>query len=867
MVPLPRTYLKNRYYLISFLAVAAILLVDYLGFIEGVNNYCYDTFFRLRGNRRPSPEILVIVVDDQCLELLKSRPVSRKNYAVLLDKLKMAGLVGFDLIFSEPTPDDPVFLDAIQRHGKTYFATYVNTYHDIAKPAFPVSEEVLGHAHLDPGVDGVARDVFHTIMVNRKALQSFASLIYSRIHNQKTDYPMTGHHLNTESGPWKFGQKNRMGINYYGGSGTFHQISMADVIFGNSRPETFYKDKIVLVGITATGLADTILNPFSENGRGMSGVEVHANIVNNLMDGSHIRKFDDLTWSLIVIAFSFIVILLTGLVIHKRLLFLYFFSFALLPIAFFLSFVKFFIWLPPMIFMFILSAVFVCAYISKLENMGHLLGQADEDWHDSFNSIQDGIVINDAQGRTLLINQAAKQFGRLIIEDILTERTQHILKEKKIQDVRLVSDEINDRYLELRFFRRYAIDGSCSGVVHVLRDVTEKKHMEENQSKLQNQLTQAQKMEAIGTLSGGIAHDFNNILSPIIGFTHLVMASLSKDSEAHRMLTQVNNASLRAKELVKQILSFSRKSDEQQKPQYIHPIINEAIKLLRSSIPVSIEIKTTLDINCGPVMCNSTQIHQVFMNLCTNAYHAMIESGGILTITMENISIQNGPVEMDKRLSGEKYIRIIISDTGHGMDKTTIDRIFDPYFTTKPHGEGTGLGLSVVHGIVENHNGRIDVSSEEGTGTTFTVYLPEIPMQHEASGTGRRDLLTPGTERIMVVDDEEPIAEMQTRILESLGYRVTTFTDGLEALKRFCDGPDQFDLVITDQTMPMISGSELAKKMLEMKPDIPIILCTGYSPLITKEKSRAMGISHFLMKPVAVDELSRCIRSILDGRN
>jgi nitrogen-specific signal transduction histidine kinase/ActR/RegA family two-component response regulator len=399
--------------------------------------------------------------------------------------------------------------------------------------------------------------------------------------------------------------------------------------------------------------------------------------------------------------------------------------------------------------------------------------------------------------------------------------------------------------------------GKKTCMIGLFRDITERIQMEER-------ARQSQKIEAIGTLAGGIAHDFNNILSPIIGYTDLVMDSLPGGSEEASMLNEVKKASYRAKDLVQQILAFSRKSTQEKKPFIIQPIIKEAGKLLRSSIPSSIEIRQDIENNCGPVMCDPTQIHQIVMNLCTNAYHAMLQDGGILEISLSRIIVQREDPLATEGLAAGTYIRLIVSDTGHGMDKKTLTRIFEPYFTTKEKGEGTGLGLSLVQRIVEDHNGKINVYSNRGEGTTFTIYLPEVVLKAKDMGKGKKETLPRGTEHILLVDDEREIVAMLTRILEKLGYQVTGLTDSIEALECFKANPDQIDLVITDQTMPHMAGSELAKRMLEIKPGFPIILCTGFSSIISEKKAINIGIKKMLMKPVIRSELAKVIRSVLD---
>jgi len=380
----------------------------------------------------------------------------------------------------------------------------------------------------------------------------------------------------------------------------------------------------------------------------------------------------------------------------------------------------------------------------------------------------------------------------------------------------------------------------------------------------ERQLQLLMKMQAIGTLAGGIAHDFNNILFPILGFTELTMEDVPADSQAHTNLEEILKATNRAKDLVQQILTFSRQSDYERKPLRVHFIVKEALKLLRASIPTSIEIQSELNEDCGPIKGDPTQIHQVVMNLCTNAYHAMAESGGTLKVSMEEIVI--GIDDMLENI-GMKYgphVHLRVSDQGVGMEPAVLERIFEPYFTTKEPGKGTGLGLSVIHGIVKNHGGHIRVNSSPGHGTTFDVYLPIIEETEIEDETDAEVKDAHGTEHIMVVDDEETIVTMERKILERLGYRVTSNTDSIEALREFTDHPEMYDLVITDMTMPHMTGDLLAKKMLDIKPTLPVILCTGFNERISEEKALELGIAKFVMKPVITDELTDAIRTALD---
>jgi signal transduction histidine kinase/CheY-like chemotaxis protein len=382
-------------------------------------------------------------------------------------------------------------------------------------------------------------------------------------------------------------------------------------------------------------------------------------------------------------------------------------------------------------------------------------------------------------------------------------------------------------------------------------------------AKYERQLQQVLKIQAIGTLAGGIAHDFNNILFPIVGYTELTMDEVPDDSVAHNNLEEVLKAANRAKDLVQQILTFSRQSGQERKPVKVHSIIKEALKLLRASIPASIEIKSNIDDDCHPVMGDATQIHQVIMNLCTNAYQAMQDKGGTLEVNLSEVDVGYDVTVQKIGMQPGRHLQLLVRDEGCGMDAAVLDRIFEPYYTTKEQGKGTGLGLSVIHGIVKNHRGDISVASSPGKGTTFKVYLPitedaDIVNEFEPSNGAAK-----GNEHILLIDDEEQIVSMEQRMLENLGYEVTARTDSNEALKEFSEKPQNFDLVITDMTMPHMMGDELAKKLLDIKPDIPVILCTGFNEDITEEKALSMGIQKFVMKPVIKNDLPHTPQFVL----
>jgi signal transduction histidine kinase/CheY-like chemotaxis protein len=396
--------------------------------------------------------------------------------------------------------------------------------------------------------------------------------------------------------------------------------------------------------------------------------------------------------------------------------------------------------------------------------------------------------------------------------------------------------------------------------------ILEKKIEERSKALAQSerQLQQVMKLQAIGTLAGGIAHDFNNILFPIVGYTELAMDDIPAGSQARQNLEEVLKATNRAKELVQQILTFSRQGGQERKPLQVQFLIKEALKLLRATIPSTIEINCDVDENCGHIMGDPTQIHQVIMNLCTNAYHAMQETGGTLEVGLREVDISYETSVERVGMKVGRHLELMVKDTGHGMGTEVMERIFEPYYTTKELGKGTGLGLSVIHGIIKNHGGDISVSSQPGKGTTFTVYLPVIDDVEVAIEPEKTTTATEGNESILLIDDEKQIIDIEQQILERLGYRVTPKTDSQEALEEFAALPEKFDLVITDMTMPKLTGDQLALKLMDIRPDIPVILCTGFNETINEEKALSMGIDRYIMKPIVKDELARTIRSVLD---
>ncbi|GAB4336886.1 MAG: hypothetical protein Kow0089_07580 [Desulfobulbaceae bacterium] len=451
---------------------------------------------------------------------------------------------------------------------------------------------------------------------------------------------------------------------------------------------------------------------------------------------------------------------------------------------------------------------------------------------------------NEEEGRRL------KRYVRFLLEE-QPEPSPWTGKGRR-KDGRLVDIQVDWTYKKDE-------QGEVTGIISIITDITDRKQQEEK-------LRQSQKMEAIGTLAGGIAHDFNNILASIMGYTELTYRMLPVESPWRDNLSEVLAASCRARDLVKQILAFSRRSDREVRPMVLQPIVKEALRLIRSTLPATIDIRQRIDKQCPPVNVDPTEMHQVIMNLCTNAYHAMGEKGGVLEVALDSVTLGHDRRAGDgvTDLPAGEYIRLKVSDTGEGMSPETCKRIFEPYFTTKEQGKGTGLGLSVVHGIISGHGGRISVESVPTEGSTFSIYLPAAQGVPQVEQSKMAGLASGKGERILLVDDEEVVSGVMGMTLEMLGYRVTTCMDGTEALRSFRDDPDSFDLVISDQVMPGLLGEDLARKILDLRPRVPIILVSGYSPTMNREKALSMGIREFLLKPVEMDKMADIVRRILD---
>ena len=408
-------------------------------------------------------------------------------------------------------------------------------------------------------------------------------------------------------------------------------------------------------------------------------------------------------------------------------------------------------------------------------------------------------------------------------------------------------------------------EGRILGTISSGEDITELKQAEQARAQLEAQLRQSQKLEAIGTLAGGIAHDFNNVLGAIIGFTELARMGLPPGNPAKEDLREVLQAAKRARSLVKQILSFTRQTEQELAPLKMDSIVKEELKMLRATLPSTIEMRSQLDGGQGVVMADATQMHQMIMNLCANAASAMQEKGGLLEVALESMELSQLEAAALPGLRPGPHLRLMVRDDGSGMTPQVRDRVFEPFFTTKKQGEGTGLGLSVVHGIVRSHGGAVTVESQPGKGSTFQVWLPLVPPSGESSPPDRGGSLPTGSESILFVDDEISLVELARRSLGRLGYRMHCFSSSPEALESFMADPKAFDLVISDQTMPRLTGSDLARLILRERPEMPIILCTGHSNQVDPERARDLGVRSLLMKPLDLRETALAIRQVLDA--
>ncbi|MBL0716763.1 MAG: PAS domain S-box protein [Desulfosarcina sp.] len=523
------------------------------------------------------------------------------------------------------------------------------------------------------------------------------------------------------------------------------------------------------------------------------------------------------------------------------------------------------------------SILEIVSDISARKKIEKEIVTAKEEWETTFDAVHEIITIQDTHMRITRANVAASNLLKTDSKNIVGQRCFKIFQGRispctgcpvnaAIKSGKAFISEVyhshSGKTMVENAYPFFNDSGKITGVIHTAKDIS-------LQKKMKQRMRQAQKMESIGTLAGGIAHDFNNILFPIIGYTEMTMALLDKKSAANKNMKKILKASKRAKEMVNQILSFSRQSEPDRKPLKIQPVLREAVAFIRSSIPSTIKISSNIDMDCGYVNVDTTEIHQVVMNLCTNASHAMSAAGGHLKINLSERIIDNNKKNND--VPSGRYLILTVKDTGHGMTNEIREKIFEPYFTSKGPGEGTGMGLSVVHGIINDYGGHIEVKSQPDKGSKFTIYIPVAErniIQPDADGWkkyGSSTKMPSSAERILLIDDDEQVLETIAAMLEESGYDVTAHAISRDALADFRNNPDKYDLVVTDQTMPDMSGEVLYQELCKIRPNIPVIMCTGFSETFIRQKAEKAGIRAYLVKPVPLREMASTIRQVLDS--
>ncbi len=491
------------------------------------------------------------------------------------------------------------------------------------------------------------------------------------------------------------------------------------------------------------------------------------------------------------------------------------------------------------------------------------------------NNLPDPICVKDADHRWVLVNnkfceiigvEREALLGKTDFDyfpkpeaELMRKKDHEVLRGGKdsISEQRLINATTGKAILLNTKRTLYVGEDGQRFIIAVGRDITDIKRM-------QGQIQHSQKMESLGNLAGGIAHDFNNILYPIVGMAELLLEDLPEESPAHDNVKEILKAGRRGSDLVMQILTFSRQSEHAIIPIKPQQVLKETVKFSRATIPTSIEITEKIGNDCGLILADPTQLHQVALNILTNAYQAMEDTGGEITVQLQERKLEQ-PDMSGLSLEEGRYAILTIADNGPGIEPQVLERIFEPYFTTKDPGKGSGIGLAVVYRILKDHKGDIRVFSDVGKGTTFEVYLPALDKSHDSSFVEPQDVEVGGAERVLLVDDEEPIIKLEKDLLERFGYQVSEQSDSIAALEMFEENPDDFDLVITDMTMPGMTGDQLAIRILSTRPDIPIVLCTGYSERISKEQAYQLGIKGFLAKPFSKSELGRMVRNVLDG--
>lgn len=865
--------------LILLAGIALVLAAEAMGFFAGMDNHCYDLFFRLRGPVEPDSRILVAAIDENTLDRLGRWPLRRGQYARLLDRLGRAGVVAMDILMVEPSEDDTVLAEAIKRNGRVVLPAYIVNPPEIADPVPSLSPLRVGHVHLEPDVDGVVRKVYHTLRAGGRDLPSFDFVIHECLTGKvfpKGDPPRTEGDLAAQGG---IVQRDGRRIDYYGPPGTFPRISMADIVEGRY-PDDFFRDRIVLVGVTAAGLETSVLTPFTEQRNHMPGVEAHAHILGNLMDGRSIVDVPaPVRWGT-ALAFSFLLLPLFLRMGSRRGALLWAAGIAAMTAASFVLFVLPGLWFSPVLPSFLISFLFLAAYVFRLENTGLRLREATQAWEESFHTINDAIVLTDGGGTAVRMNTAART---LLTPDVLeTLSRKRAVPEKAPaavpadgkdgplpaetgNGVEEIFDPRTERHLEARTLPRRDRNGRLIGFVHVVRDVTARKKAEEEKEKLRIQLLQSEKMQCIGRLAGGVAHDFNNILTAILGYSELALMHVPEGGSLRKSIQIIHESGMKASALTRQLLAFSRKQVLELKVVNLEDVVKSMSKILMRVIGEDVTLKLKMEKPVRNILADPVHMEQVLMNLAVNARDAM-PRGGSMTIETADVELDASYAARHESLVPGPYVMLAVSDTGVGMSPEVRARIFEPFFTTKGAGEGTGLGLSTVYGVVSQMSGHIYVYSEEGKGSVFKVYFPVCDGDAADRAGEEAPAATRGTETILVAEDEPFIRQLIVDVLGPLGYRVIPAGSGAEALKIAERSERRIDALLTDIVMPGMSGKELAQKFQEIRPRSRVLFMSGYNEeVILKHGVEQEGVS-FIQKPLVPNKLAAKLRKVLDGQ-
>ena len=864
----------KKHFAFILIGIIAVLVMAYAGFFLGMSNYGYDLFFRLRGSLLPEKNIVLIVVDESTLDKLGQWPLRRDYYARLLEQLAPARVVGLDILMVEPSAADTALAHAIERHGRVVFPVYITKRTRVARTSARFSPLGSGHIHLEQDIDGVVRDVYHTLYIDGQQLPSFTSSIHEKLSGKSFPRERVVIRKDTRQAPPQIIQMDLRKINYYGPQGTFPSFSLADVIEGRYGSD-FFKDKIVLVGVTAAGLEAGVITPFSQQRNHMSGVETHANILGNLIETRRVVSLPmPMVW-LISVGLSFLCFLLMLRFRGWRAIVLWLGAIMTVFVAAFVLFAFLDFWLDPFPFAVLLLFMFFVAYVFRMEEARKKLAEAEELWEDSFNTIDDAIIVMDGNGASLQMNGAAKkmqeQDPRLVakISRHRPDNVDHPVDEAKQNNPEIIRDEpvkdeivdaATDRYFAVRTLPRFNEERKLIGFVQVIQDITGQKKAAREKQRLEFELMQAQKMEAIGTLAGGVAHDFNNILMGIQGYVSLLLFGLHENNPHFAKLKKIEAQVQSAANLTRQLLGFARGGKYEVKLTNLNELLEKSSDVFGRT-KKEVAISTRFEENLWLVLVDRGQVEQVLLNMYINSWQAMPQ-GGDLYLETKNVILNDDAVALYGVKAGP-YVKISITDTGSGMDEATRNRIFEPFFTTKEQGKGTGLGLASAYGIIKNHGGFIDVQSDMGKGSTFCIYLPATEEIEAADEVVSEKSIYRGRETILVVDDEPVNVIVMKELLESLGYHVLCAGSGQEAMSIYMVKKGLIDLVILDMVMPGMGGGATFDALRAINSDVKIILSSGYSVDGVARTILDRGCNGFIQKPFLLAELSRKIREIL----